>query len=62
MTSGMTHEGKVLTENFSQFLLSALRLMGTGAPGRLPTLPSGHLTRNLTHPAPRRIPSFPPTL
>jgi hypothetical protein len=35
--------------------------MGTGAPtpGRLPPAKAGHLNRNLTHLAPRRIPSFP---
>jgi hypothetical protein len=45
----------------SQTLHLALRLMGMGAPtpGRLPPAKAGHLNRNLTHLAPRRIPSFP---
>jgi hypothetical protein len=45
----------------SQFLPLALRLMGMGGPtpGRLPPAKAGHLIRNLTHLAPRRIPSFP---
>ena len=45
----------------SQFLPLALRLMGMGAltPGRLLPAKAGHLNRNLTHLATRRIPSFP---
>ena len=44
----------------NQSLPLAPRLMGMGAPApsRLPPAKAGHLNRNLTHMAPRGIPSF----